>query len=44
MEKDKPDDYPNEMDPFLFFAVILGVLALKSDNKDDPEEECKPEY
>ena len=28
----------NEIDPFLFFAIMVGILTVQSDNKKEPEE------
>jgi len=44
MDKEEQNDSPYNIDPFLFFAVMLGILSVKSEYNDDPEEECKPEY
>lgn len=44
MEKEKPDENPLDLDPFLFFAVMLGTLIVKSEVVECSEEECRPEY
>jgi hypothetical protein len=44
MDKEEQEDIVSNIDPFLFFAVMLGVLTVKSEYNDEPEEECRPEY
>jgi len=35
----------NELDPFLFFTVILGILTAEIEYTEEPKEnECTQEY
>ena len=38
METEKPEEKNHDIDPFLFFAVMMSVLAVKSEYNDEPEE------
>lgn len=44
MEKEEQENPIPNIDPFLFFAVMLGVFSVKSENDEEPEDECRPEY